>query len=72
MANGFVVSGYSVVCHNAKDERLKTLSTALNVGKVASIVGIGVSLYLASIPGIDLCGAALVACLIGGRAIRLE
>lgn len=54
------------------DERLGRSNFALNIGKVVSLIGIGVSILFVSIPGVILSGAALTICMIGSSAVRRE
>jgi hypothetical protein len=57
---------------NWKDEQLVNLNTALLIGKITLVIGVGVSFYLLSIPGIILSGAALTVCFLGSQAIYRE
>ena len=54
------------------DASLGNLNFVLNIGKVTMLIGVGVSIYLMSIPSIILCGAALTFCFIGSNAIWRE
>jgi hypothetical protein len=52
--------------------QLKSRKKLLIVGAIASLIGLGVSCFLVSIPSAIICGTGLIICLIGGAAIRKE
>src|SRR5262245_43914406 len=57
---------------NWKDQQLSRLSTVLTIGKVTFVIGLGLSIYMLSIPVAILSGVGLTICLIGGHAVRRE
>ncbi len=54
------------------EEQLKSRKKLLNICAIASIIGLGVSYILDSIPSAIFCGAGLIICLIGRAAIQKE
>lgn len=57
---------------NWESGQLQNCKRVLNVGVVAALIGGGTSMFLMSIPGVILSGAALIICFIGRNAICRE
>jgi hypothetical protein len=55
-----------------KNDEVSQVSFRLKIGSVVVLAGLGVSIFMLSIPGILLCGAGLTICLIGINALQRE
>jgi hypothetical protein len=57
---------------NWKNDQISNLSLGVKLLSAGCIIGLGVSVFMLSIPGIILAGAGLVICLIGISAVQRE